>query len=201
MSVLYKLLRKDVEFFWSSECQKVFEESKTYLLKHRVLALYDPKKPLGLYADASPHGCSSILVHFIDGTEKPILFASCTLNESEKHYSQLHREALAIIFGIRKFHKYIYGLKFQLFSDHEPLKEIFNPKKSNSSVAIGRLKRWSVILSMYDHEIKFRPGRLMGHVDALSRLPLGESSHVPEDGMDCVNFFNEGMNLHRLRDH
>lgn len=63
------------------------------------------------------------------GEEKPIEFASKTLSETEKRYSQLDREAVAILFGVKKFHSYIFGRQFTLVTDNKPLQHIFRPKK------------------------------------------------------------------------
>ena len=203
LNPLYKLLQKNIQFEWNDECNKIFEESKNYLMGNKVLELYDLTKPVIIYADASPYGYGAILAHVIEGVEKPVLFASCTLNDHERGYSQIHREAGAIMFAFHKFHKYVYGLKVTVISDHEPLKEIFSPDKCNSAVALGRLKRWSVILSMYEYEFKHRPGKLMGHVDALSRLPLNEASEFDEEyERDTISFVNGlselPLNFHKL---
>lgn len=90
----------------------------------------------------------------------------------EKNYSQLHREVLAIIFALKQFHKYIYGIKFTLYTDAEALKEIFSPQKGTSFVACSRLQRWAVTLSMYEYDLKYKPATKMTNVDALSRLPM-----------------------------
>lgn len=125
---LYELLGKDVEYRWSDECNKAFEDAKQLLMKHKVLVHYDPKKPIILACDASPYGVGAVLAHLIDGFQYPIFFASGTLNPAERNYSQLHREALAIIFGVKKFDKYLYGIKFTIYSDHQPLRVIFSEK-------------------------------------------------------------------------
>lgn len=94
---------------------------------------YDPNKPLAIYCDASPYGISAILSHIIDGVDRPIMFTSSTLTSAQKNYSQLHREALAIVFAVKRFHKYIFGKSFIIYSDHQPLREIFNQKKVRRS--------------------------------------------------------------------
>ena len=169
---LYKLLRKEEPFCWSGSCKKAFERSKKLILSHSILELYDPNKPIVVATDASPYGVGEVLSHIIDGHEKIVLFASSTLSPAEKNYSQLHREALAIVFALKKFHSYLYGQKFTICTDHQALKEIFNPKKSTPAVGAARLQRWSVIMSMYNYDIVYRKCSLMCHADALSRLPL-----------------------------
>ena len=90
---------------------------------------------------ACPYGVGAVLSHLIDGIERPVLFVSSTLSKAEQNYAQLHRETLAIIFAVRRFHKYVYGHKFKIVIDHQPLREIFGDKKAMPSVAAARLQR------------------------------------------------------------
>ncbi len=86
----------------------------------------DAKKELLLACDASPFEVGAVLSRRMpDGTEKPTGFASRTLNAAEKNYSQLDKEGLAVIFGVKKFHKYLYGWKFTIITDHKPLLSLF----------------------------------------------------------------------------
>ena len=96
---------------WGNEQQSAFEEAKRHLCSPSVLAHYDPEKPLILSADASPY---AVLSHQIDGEEKPIAFISRTLTSSEKRYSQLDREGLAIVYAVKYFHQYLYGRSFTI---------------------------------------------------------------------------------------
>lgn len=113
------------------------------------------------------------------------MFASCTLSKAEKNYSNLEREALAIIFAIKHYHKFLYGRNFTLITDHQPLQIIFNPNKSLSSVTTARLIRWSIFLSAYNYTIKYKKGSSISNADALSRLPLNTSSKLLQ-----INSFN-----------
>ena len=87
---------------------------------------------------------------------------------------QLDKEALAIVFGVGKFHRYIFGRKFLLYSDHKPLIHIFGESKSVPVMASARLQRWALTLSSYTYSIKYKSGKSQGNADALSRLPLPE---------------------------
>ena len=154
---LYELLRKDVPWKWSAGCQKAAEAVKQHLCSEKLLVHYDGKKAISIACDASPYGIGAVISHTMeDGTERPIAYASRTLTDAEKGYAQLEKEALAIVFGVRKFHKYLYGHKFTLITDHKPLTVIFGPKTGVPTLAALRLQRWSLILMAYQYDIKYR---------------------------------------------
>lgn len=185
---LYTLLGKDKEFVWSAECNKAFEKSKNLITTNNVLELYDPNKPIIVASDASPYGVGAVLSHLVNGVEKPVLFASSSLSPAERNNSQLHREALAIVFELKKFDRYLYGKEFTIVTDHQALCEIFNPCRKTPAVAAARLQFWSIILSMYKYKIVHKSGKSMGNADGLSRLPLPVASEIEE--IQTVNFLN-----------
>ena len=84
---------------WNGELVK-----KILLTSADLLVHYDPEKPLTLACDASPYGVGVVLSHTIDGADKPIAYASKTLNTAERNYSQVEKEGLAVMFGVKKFH-------------------------------------------------------------------------------------------------
>lgn len=192
VNCLYSLTKKDVEFLWSQDCEESFNKSKKLVTSESVLELYDPDKQIIVASDASPIGLGAIMSHEINGRDRPVLFASSSLSKAQQGYSQIHREALAIIFAVSKFHDYIYGHTFILHTDQQALSEIFHPTRGTSGVAAARLQRWSIILSAYKYQIKHRSAAKMTHVDALSRLPLTEEVEVESVN---INFFRHSGEL------
>ena len=107
------MLRKDVEFNWSTDCDKSLTKIKEALSSAAILAHFDPKVPLGLACDASKVGIGAVLYHRYDsGTERPIAYASKALTKTEQNYSQIKREALSLVYGVEKFHQFLFGYKF-----------------------------------------------------------------------------------------
>ena len=116
-------------------------------------------------------------------------YASKTLNKAERNYSQIEKEGLSIIFGIKKFHQYCYGHLFTIFSDYKPLEGLLGENKPISGTSIARMQRWAVILSAYNYEFKYREGVKHGNADASSRLPLKCYDRENIDP-DCTSFEN-----------
>uniref|UniRef100_H2ZYF8 ribonuclease H n=1 Tax=Latimeria chalumnae TaxID=7897 RepID=H2ZYF8_LATCH len=140
---LHDLLQKDAKWNWSPQCEATFQTCKQLLLNSKWLAHYDPTKPLRLACDVSPYGVDHVLP---SGEEHPIAFASRILSPSERNYAQIEREALSIIFGVKKFYKYFYGCKFTFLTDHKPLLVILRPKAAIQTLAALRMQRWALTL-------------------------------------------------------
>lgn len=185
---LYKLLRKDVEFIWSKDCERAFVDSKKIMLSEQNLAHFNPSIPIKLSCDASKVGVGAVLLHvYPDGTEKPISFASRVLNKSELGYSVIHKEALAIYWGVRKFYQYLMGNRFILCSDHLPLKALFGENKGIPQMAAGRLQRWALFLSGFSYTFQSIRGTDNGGADGLSRMPVSPTESIEGD-YDYLNF-------------
>lgn len=156
---------------------------------------YDPQKPLSLAVDASPKGLGAVISHETKEGERPIAYALRSLTPAERNYSQLEREGLAIIFGLQKFHQYLYGRRFTLITDNKPLGLIFGPKKGIPVLAATRIQRWAIKMAAYNYDIKIRSSSQNSNADALSRLPL-PTSVQPEE---TVNWTAEASAVNRAQ--
>ncbi|XP_065078720.1 uncharacterized protein K02A2.6-like [Ochlerotatus camptorhynchus] len=192
---LYALLANDATFVWTNECEEAFQFSKNALLNAELLEYYDPNKPLIVVSDASSYGLGGVLAHEVNGLERSICFTSFSLNPAQKRYPILHLEALALVCTVKKFHKFLFGQKFKVYTDHKPLVGIFG-KSGNNSLYVTRIQRYTMELSIYDFEIAYRPSKHMGNADFCSRFPLEQS--VPKNlDIGYINSlnFSEGVPL------
>ncbi|CAB3995696.1 Retrovirus-related Pol poly from transposon, partial [Paramuricea clavata] len=96
----------------------------------------------------------------------------CIELRTERNYSTIEKEALATIFGVKKFHKFLYGQSFTIKTDHKPLEGLLSDKKGVPTQAAPRIQRWALTLAAYEYKIQYKAGKNNGNVDALSRLPL-----------------------------
>ena len=122
---LNDLLEKDKKWVWTEECS----QATSNLLTH-----CDPSLPLKLAADASQYSLGAVISHILPSgrDQSPSPLVHCL---RVRRTTQIDKEALALIYGVRKFHNYLYGRKFTLVTDHKPLTSILGPKKGVPSVA------------------------------------------------------------------
>lgn len=191
---LYHLLQKNTKFIWTEECEEAFVDSKQLISQDTFIKLFDPCKPTLLMCDASPIGVSAVLMQREeDGIELPVYYSSMILNETQQNYAQLHREGLAIIFGLKRFYEYLFGRKFTIVTDAQSIKEMFHPDKATAAVAAARIQRWGVYLSQFNYNIEHRSSSKMCVPDALSRLPFDEPVEDLEDVVLSINAISENL--------
>lgn len=122
-------------------------------------------------ADDSEYGIGAVISHrFSNGMKKPIYHACRSLATAERNYGQVEKEGLALVFAVRKFHRYLHGRHFTLLADHKPLLAIYGSKKGIPVYTANRLQRWALLLHNYDFTIEYRRTTDFGQTDALSRL-------------------------------
>jgi hypothetical protein len=128
-----------------------------------------------------------------NGWERPIAYASRTLSKPERGCSQLDKEALAILFAVKKFHQFLYGRHFVVYTDHKPLLGLLNPDKATPTMASSRMQRLALTLLACEYELIYRPGNQNGNADSLSRLPVSDvsaSTPVPGDIINLMEHIN-----------
>ncbi|KAG7294695.1 hypothetical protein JYU34_022957 [Plutella xylostella] len=156
LAPLYDLLKKDQAWIWGPEQMLAFEKVKSLLCHAEVLCHYDVSRPAVLTVDASSRGLGAVLAQGdATGRERPVAYASRALTNAEQNYSQIHKEALAIVYAVKKFHQYLYGRRFVLKTDHKPLVSIFGPGTGIPNMTASRLQRWALTLSAYDFDIQY----------------------------------------------
>ena len=170
---LHQLLEQNSEWQWTEQCEQAFTEAKRMITSEQVLTHYDPGLPVRLACDASPTGISAVLSHVMpDGSERPVAFAYRSLTKIERKYAQIDKEALSIVWGVKRFHVYLYGRRFTLITDHKPLTAIFHPEKGVPAMTAARLQCHAMFLDGFDYEIEYKSTTKHCNADGLSRLPL-----------------------------
>ena len=130
--------------------------------------LFDPTKPVVVTVDASQRGIGAALLQ----QGEPIEFASCSMTETQQRYAQIEKEFLAIQFGLKRFHQYVYGQRVVVKTDHTPLLGII--KKPISQIS-PRLQRMRLHIDPYDYELVYRPGSELVLADTLRRASLRDN--------------------------
>jgi hypothetical protein len=169
---LHKLLIKNSRWCWNDQQQQAFAECKRLMAQPGVLVHYDADKELFLECDASEYGLGAVIFHRVDGVDRPVAFASRTLAPAERNYCQLEKEALALVYGVKKFRQYLFGRQFSLLTDHRPLLGLLGEGRPIPALASGRVQRWALLLSSHRYRLVHRSGVTLLKADALSRLPL-----------------------------
>ena len=105
-----------------------------------MLVQSDPNKKLSVSRDASPYGVGAVLSHKMENEKKRTIAFAC-FDISRRKYSQLDKEGLAMVFAVKKFHQFLYGRHFTVYTEYKPSLAIFNCEKPIPFMASGRIQR------------------------------------------------------------
>ncbi|GKA49351.1 putative reverse transcriptase domain-containing protein [Tanacetum coccineum] len=155
-----KLTQKSVKFDWGKKAEAVFQLLKQKLCSAPILALPEGRENFLVYCDASHKGLGAVLMQ----NEKFIAYASRQLKVHEKNYTTHDLKLSAVVFALKIWRHYLYGTKCVMFTDHKILQHILDQKELNM-----RQQRWLELLSDYDCEIRYHPGKANMVADALGR--------------------------------
>uniref|UniRef100_A0A2N9GS05 RNA-directed DNA polymerase n=1 Tax=Fagus sylvatica TaxID=28930 RepID=A0A2N9GS05_FAGSY len=161
---LTRLTQKGVKFEWSEECEQSFQELKRRLVSAPILTIPDGSGGLIIYSDASKKGLGCVLMQH----GRVVAYASRQLKPYEQNYPTHDMELAAVVFALKIWRHYLYGVQCEIFTDHKSLKYIFTQKELNM-----RQRRWLELIKDYDLTIKYHPGKANVVADALSRKSTG----------------------------
>ncbi|GJZ67601.1 putative reverse transcriptase domain-containing protein [Tanacetum coccineum] len=174
-----KLTHKGVKFDWGDKQEAAFQLLKQKLCSASILALPEGSQDFVVYCDASLKGLGAVLMQ----REKVISYTSCQLKIHEKNFTTHDLELGSVVFSLKLWRHYLYRTKCTVFTDHMSLQHILNQKELNM-----RQRRWLELLSDYDCEIHYHPGKANVVADSLSRKerskPLRVRALVMTIGLD-----------------
>ena len=161
---------------WTPSTDSTFQQLKQWIcntLLKTTLAYYDRTQPLTIQTDAREYGLGAALLQ----NNRPIAFATKTLTDVETRYGSIECECLSVVFGLEKFHTYIYGRHITVYNDHKPLEMI---TKKPIYTAPPRLQRMLLQLQKYDYLLIYKPRKEMTLADRLNRFPLKKENTLIE---------------------
>ncbi|GMP59602.1 hypothetical protein CsSME_00022824 [Camellia sinensis var. sinensis] len=166
---LTQLTQKGISFDWTDQRESAFQELKTRLVTASVLTLPSGTDGYTVFSDASHKGLGCVLMQKV----RVIGYASRQLRPHEKNYPTHDLELAAVVFALKIWHHYLYGVTCEVYTDHKSLKYFFTQKELNM-----RQRRWLKLIKDYDLQILYHPGKANTVADALSRKSIGN--------LDCL---------------
>ena len=147
-----------------------------------MLAYADFKSPVILHTDASGDGLGAVLYQEQDGQKRVRAYASRSLSKSERNYPVHKLQLLALKWGImNKFHEYLYGAEFQMFTDNNPLTYVLTTSKLD---ATGH--KWAAALSNYTFSILYKLGKANRDANALPRIKWSEAVELTSQSVHAA---------------
>ncbi|GBG92739.1 hypothetical protein CBR_g56901, partial [Chara braunii] len=172
---LTNLLQKDQPLIWTPECDQAFSKLKAVLISAPVLIRPNPEKSFILITDWQREAISAILAQAgPSGLESVVEYASKSVSTCKRNYAAPTGECYAALWGISHFCAYLYGGKFTLVTDHEPLLAL---KKSKDYS--GMIGRWATVLQSMDFDIRHRKHERHGNADRLTYLHRKDEDTLP----------------------
>ena len=170
---LTQLMKKEMKFVWTPECQKSFELLKSFLCGEPVLKYADTSKPYTLYTDASKYGWAGVLTQshttVIDGKsvtlDHPVVFVSGLFRGSQLNWAALTKEAYTVYMSVKKLSFYLIQADVLLKSDHLPLKRFLHKSTLNS-----KINNWAMKLESFNIQFEHIKGQNNVLADTLSHL-------------------------------
>lgn len=165
---------KEKSMQWTPERLEAFTKLREALLEEVNLAYFDPNKSVVVQTDASGTGVGGVLLQ----DNKPVIFCSRLLTETERRYAQIEREFLGIVFTLKRLEKYLIGIDFELQTDHRPLISIF---KKPIDCLSNRLQRWIITIQHQSFKAVHIKGTDNVLSDCFSRNALPGIPPSPEE--------------------
>ena len=164
---LHNMVKKNKKCNWTEKQEKAFRELKERFTKEPVLVAPDIDKKMRMEVNASDYTTRGVLsIECEDGLQRPVVFLSKSLNETEKNYEIHDKEILAIIRGLENWRHLLKDtcFKFEIWTNHKNLEYFMKMQKLNH-----RQAQWALYLSRFDFTLKHVLGTKMGKADRLSR--------------------------------
>lgn len=174
----HNLLRKNVKFSWSPDCQISFDKVKKLLTSVAILAIFDRRKPISIYNDASEVGIGAVLKQKQDnGSKNPVAYFSKKLSEGQRKKKASYIESLAVKEVVRFWKYWLLDRHFTVITDHKSSEHL--NFKVRTDEELGDLAHE---LLQFDFDILYRPGSFNSEADCLSRNPVLDppSDNSPE---------------------
>ncbi|GJR33711.1 putative reverse transcriptase domain-containing protein [Tanacetum coccineum] len=176
-----KLTQKKVKFEWGDKQEAAFQLLKQKLCSAPILALPEGSEDFIAYCDASKKGLGAVLMQ----REKVISYASRQLKIHEKNYTTHDLELGAVVFALKIWRHYLYGTKCTVFTDHKSLQHILDQKELNM-----RQRRWLELLSDYDCDIRYHPGKANVVADVLHIFRSKRVDMSNADGLELLSDYD-----------